>query len=140
MEAWAGVSGRGRAGVKGARGMGSVSGTGVLRCAQDDSRNKQRQKQTTAKTSNGRNKQWQKQTTAETNNGRNKQRQKQTTTETNNDRNKQRQKQTTASDGPIKGRERTDDGIDRLIHKTGRQDCWIASGLRERSRINCGEI
>src|ERR1700722_13678527 len=39
--------------------MGGAEGTGVLRCAQDDSKNKQsqRQEQATARTSNGKNKQ-----------------------------------------------------------------------------------
>jgi hypothetical protein len=39
-------------GWKGAGGMGGVGGTGVLRCAQDDGKNKQRQEQTTARTNN----------------------------------------------------------------------------------------
>src|ERR1700722_13048373 len=60
-------------------------GTGVLRFAQDDGKNKQRQKQATAKTNNGKNKQRQKQATAKTNNDR-----------TNNGKSKQRQKQATA--------------------------------------------
>jgi hypothetical protein len=33
--------------------MGGAVGTGVLRCAQDDGKNKQQQEQTTAKTSRG---------------------------------------------------------------------------------------
>jgi hypothetical protein len=57
--------------------MGGVEGTGVLRCAQDDGKNKQRQEQTTARTNNGKNKQRQEQTTARTNNGKNRQRQEQ---------------------------------------------------------------
>jgi len=48
---------------------------GILRCAQDDSKNKQQQKQATAGTSNSKNKQQQKQATAGTSNSRNKQQQ-----------------------------------------------------------------
>jgi hypothetical protein len=36
-------------GGKGASGMGGAAGIGILRCAQDDGKNKQPQKQTTAK-------------------------------------------------------------------------------------------
>jgi hypothetical protein len=35
--------------------MGGASGTGVLRCAQDDSKNKQQQEQATAETDNDKN-------------------------------------------------------------------------------------
>src|ERR1700722_8278801 len=78
-----------RVGWKGARGMGGAEGTGVLRCAQDDSKNKQRQEQTTPRTNNTKNKQHQEQTTARTNNSKNKQQQEQTTPRTNNTKNKQ---------------------------------------------------
>jgi hypothetical protein len=43
-----------------------VDGTGVLRCAQDDSKNAQQQKHATAKTRNSKNKQQQGQATART--------------------------------------------------------------------------
>jgi hypothetical protein len=70
--------------------MGGVGGTGVLRCAQDDGKNKQQQEQTTARANNSKSKQQQEQTTARANNSKNKQQQEQTTARTNNSKDNSR--------------------------------------------------
>jgi C4-dicarboxylate-specific signal transduction histidine kinase len=65
--------------LKGFNGIGDRECFGILRYAQDDSKNKRQQEQTTARTNDSKNKQRQEQTTARTNTQRQKQRQQRPT-------------------------------------------------------------
>jgi hypothetical protein len=76
-----------------------TANTGVLRCAQDDDKNEQRQERTTARTNNSKNEQQQERTTARTNNSKNGQQQEQATAGKSQGRNKQRQRRTTTKTG-----------------------------------------